>query len=285
MNQQQYVILDLKNGFKCEGNLVTIDKVNFKVVLSNAKKYITEEDGTLKEENFPNLEVPKDEIKEVKLVQYDNEPTKTNINAIPENKQNPQLSIAKPKTYNKSESFFDSLIPMNNRDARNETMRYNDKNMETFNLTEEAMYSSGVNRGRGYRGRGNYRGDNRGGNNFNRYNNYNKNYNNNYNNNYNSYSNYDNNNANYNTNYNSNYDNNYNNNYNNYRNNRGGYQKNNYGGSNTRGRYFNNRVGFGNKNINNNFDNLNEDNAIYSNNLNQQHGNTQGERSIYDDKL
>jgi hypothetical protein len=303
---QQYVILDLKNGFKCEGTLVTIDKVNFKIVLTNAKKYVTEEDGTMKEENFPNLEIPKDEIKEVKIVQYEQDTPKTNINAIPENRMNQAHSnLTKPKTYDKGESFFDNLIPMNNREAKNETIKYNEKNMETFNLTEEQLNSTNNYRGRGGRGRGGrggYRGGNRGGNNYGQsnygqsnYNNYNNNNynNNNYNNNYN------------NNNYNNNFNNNRNrggrggqfrnNNYNN--NNRGGYGNNNYntgGFNNNRGGYrknynnnFNNN--YQNNNNNNNFDDFNEDNNLYTNNVYQDYSNNNNnnnfggqERSIYD---
>jgi hypothetical protein len=265
-----------------------------KVVLSNAKKYTTDESGNPKEENFANLEVPKDDIKEVKLVQY--EPETKNVNAIPENRQNLQSGVAKPRTYDKDESFFDSLIPMNNREAKNETIKYNEKNMETFNLTEEQLYNSNS----GYRGRGrgrgrggNYRGNNRGGG---------KTFNNNYGNN-----NYNNNNY--------NYSNNYNDEGNNYRNQgRGGYQNNNYRGGNrgsygsNRGYGSNNRGGYGsgnrgnyggyNNNNNNNrggyykksnnFDDLNEDNSLYTNNLYQQQGegmNYGQEKSIYDDKL
>ena len=41
MSQQQYVIIDLHNRYKCEGILSNIDKVNMKINLTNAKKYFT----------------------------------------------------------------------------------------------------------------------------------------------------------------------------------------------------------------------------------------------------
>jgi hypothetical protein len=181
MNQQQYVIIDLKNGNKCEGTLVTIDKINLKIILTDAKKQTLDQEGLLiSEESFPNLEINKEDIKEVKLVQY--EPKDANLNAIPENKIIPQSNINKPKTYDKDSSFFDNLIPMNNRDAKTETVRYNDKNCETFNISPEDNQQNSYNRRGNYRGsnrggyRGNnnrggynnYRGNNRGGNNYQR---------------------------------------------------------------------------------------------------------------------
>jgi small nuclear ribonucleoprotein (snRNP)-like protein len=194
MNSNQNVIIDLKNGNKCEGILVNIDKERMVINLSNAKRITTNEDGTKREENFPKLEISKEDIKEVKIVQFEakediQKKESGNINAIPQNLQNnAEIAYNKNRSYNKGDSFFDGLTPMSNLDAKNESIRYNDKNCETFDLPKSAMndnfstYSSS--RRGGYRGnnRGNYRGNNRrGGNNFmgnNRPNNYN-NFNNN----------------------------------------------------------------------------------------------------------
>jgi hypothetical protein len=170
---QQYVIIDLKNGDQCEGSLVNIDKVNFKIILSDVKKSTTIE-GIAKQENFANLEINKEDIKEVKIVQYEQKEStvKQPINSIPANKVNPiQQNANKAKTYDKNESFFDNLIPMNKRESNTETIRYNDKNAETFYLPADSEllgnnnYNRGGSRGRGRaRGKG-YRG-NRGGNNY-----------------------------------------------------------------------------------------------------------------------
>merc|ERR1711957_774052 len=78
----------------------------------------------------------------------------------------------KNRSYNKGDDFFDGLTPMSNMDARNESIKYNDKNCETFDMDKNAMQESNY-RGRGgNRGRGNRGGYNRrGGNNNNNYHN------------------------------------------------------------------------------------------------------------------
>jgi hypothetical protein len=161
MNSSQYVIVELKNGYKCEGIIASIDKVNFKMYLNSAKKYFSDESGNLKEENFDNLEINKEDIKEVKLVQYEQPKEESkNINAIPENKITEMKNQDKGKGYNKSESFFDNLSAMSNNEARNLSMKYNDKNLETFNIPKESQESGDNYRPRG----GGYRKNNRGGN-------------------------------------------------------------------------------------------------------------------------
>ena len=192
MSQPQYVIVDLKNGLKCEGTLSNIDKVNMKINLLNAKKHVPDVSGKIIEESYESLEINKEDIKEVKLVQYEQKDEKKNINAIPENKLNSLPSNTKPKGYNKEESFFDELSPMTNMEAKNESIKYNDKNAETFNLpanSSELNTNSGrgkrnfnrggyinrggynnrggySNRGGGYSNRGGYNNRNRGGNGY-----------------------------------------------------------------------------------------------------------------------
>lgn len=175
MNSSQYVIVELKNGNKCEGIISSIDKVNFKMFLNSAKKYFTDESGNAKEENFDTLEINKEDIKEVKLVQYEQPKEENkNINAIPENRVNQFKTQDKSKGYDKSESFFDNLSAISNTDAKNLSIKYNDKNLETFNLPKESQDS----RDNNFRPRGGYRKNrgntgNRGG--------FRGNYNNNYN--------------------------------------------------------------------------------------------------------
>jgi small nuclear ribonucleoprotein (snRNP)-like protein len=159
MNSSQYVIVELKNGNKCEGIISNIDKVNFKMYLNSAKKYFTDESGSQKEENHDTLEINKEDIKEVKLVQYEQPKDENkNINAIPESKLSQFKSQDKSKGYDKSESFFDNLSAMSNNDAKNLSIKYNDKNLETFNLPKESQ-NIGENN---YKSRGGYR-RNRGG--------------------------------------------------------------------------------------------------------------------------
>lgn len=258
MNSNQNVIIDLKNGNKCEGILVNIDKERMVINLSNAKRITIKEDGSTNEESFPKLEISKEDIKEVKIVQFEakeelqqkKEVQTNNLNAIPQNLQeNAEIAYNKSRSYNKGDDFFDGLTPMSNQDAKNESIRYNDKNCETFDMPKSAMNDnhsnfSGSRRG-GQRGRG------RGG--YNRRGNYNNNYNNR--NNYNNY----NNNFQQNHHHQGNFGNNsmrggnFNNNYN--RGGRGGYNNN---------RQFDQR--------NNNFNNNNNqfgDNESFNNNSNK----------------
>lgn len=181
MKANQHVIIELKTGVKCEGLLESINKEKMIIFLSNAKRTVITEDKKVNEEFFSQLEISKEEIKEVKIVQFDEvetpkeTPINTNINAIPQNIQhNAQNNFTKPKTYDKTDSFFDQLTPMNKQDAQSESMRYNDKNAETFDLPKN--YNSGHNynydnnyknrrvgnRGRGFNNGGNNNYNNQG---------------------------------------------------------------------------------------------------------------------------
>lgn len=177
--EQKQVIVELQNGDKCEGVLANIDKVNLKILLVNAKK--TPSRDPSKPESFEKLEINKGDIKEIKVIQFEvkAEPKEeqSNINAIPEDKKPVNVQGAKTKSYDKNESFFDTLSGMTHPEARQESKNYNDKNKDTFNLPNEPerkYHNNGYNhnnRGRGgYHNRGN-RGRGRGG--FNNYNNYN----------------------------------------------------------------------------------------------------------------
>lgn len=177
--EQKQVIVELQNGDKCEGVLANIDKVNLKILLVNAKK--TPSSDPSKPESFEKLEINKGDIKEIKVIQFEvkAEPKEeqSNINAIPEDKKPVNVQGAKTKSYDKNESFFDTLSGMTHPEARQESKNYNDKNKDTFNLPNEPerkYHNNGYNhnnRGRGgYHNRGN-RGRGRGG--FNNYNNYN----------------------------------------------------------------------------------------------------------------
>lgn len=156
-NQTKHIIVDLKNGDKVEGILVNIDKVNFIMSMIRCKKTTTDDNQT-KETLHDALEINKEDIKEVKIVQVEEETF--NINAIPSNK----IIITQPdekKSYNKDDGFFDNLAFMNNREARTETYKYNEKNKETFGLPEDYVDERRRGGGRGGRGRG---GRGRGGN-------------------------------------------------------------------------------------------------------------------------
>ena len=71
MNSNQQVIIELKNGTKCEGVLVNIDKERMLIKLSNAKRISVSEDWKSNEESFPQLEIAKEDIKEVKIFQFE----------------------------------------------------------------------------------------------------------------------------------------------------------------------------------------------------------------------
>ena len=151
--EEKQVIVELNNGQKVSGTLIKVDKINLKMILENVKQEI---DG--KEETFDKLEINKSDIKELKLVHFEMKPEeKQNINAIPENKI-PQNKENMQKAYDKNESFFDKLTSMTHPEARNESKNYNQKNKDTFNLSEEdknnnkgkkKYYYNNNNRGRG----------------------------------------------------------------------------------------------------------------------------------------
>ena len=184
--EEKQVVCELKDGGHVEGTLVNIDKVNLKIFLSKVKKASKEDPQ--KFETYETLEINKDEIKELKLIHYEaKEPPKeetSNLNAIPENKiptEYQQQQQSKSKSYNKEESFFDNLDGMTHQEARQESKNYNDKNKDTFQVSDDNQGGfshksyRGNNRGRGgYRGRGGNRG--RGGYNNNNYYNNNNNY-------------------------------------------------------------------------------------------------------------
>ena len=170
--EEKQVVCELKDGGHVEGTLVNIDKVNLKILLSKAKK--SSKEDPQKFETYETLEINKDDIKELKLIQYEaKEPPKeetSNLNAIPENKipvDIQQQQQNKPKSYNKEESFFDNLNGMTHQEARQESKNYNDRNKDTFQMTDDNQrgYSHkgyrGSNRGRGgNRGRGRYNNNN-----------------------------------------------------------------------------------------------------------------------------
>ena len=85
--EEKQVVCELKDGGHVEGTLVNIDKVNLKILLSKVKK--SSKEDPQKFETYETLEINKDDIKELKLIQYEaKEPPKeetSNLNAIPEN--------------------------------------------------------------------------------------------------------------------------------------------------------------------------------------------------------
>jgi len=176
----KYVIVDLHDGHKCEGTLVAVDKEKMEIVLNGVRKFKMQNDIIAQESKHDVLIVPKSQIKEVKMIQSEeisgspkispnnsqvlkttSQPetqvpeTKTetvNPNAIPKN-----LEKAKqPKHYEK-DNFFDKLDTISNQDSKAETIRYNEKNFETFNITEiSSDYRQNNNkRGRGGRNQNN----------------------------------------------------------------------------------------------------------------------------------
>ena len=220
------VIVELNNGEKIRGNLIEVDKINLKMILENVIK-----DLNGNEEIIDRLEINKSDIKELKLVHFENkkEENKNNINAIPENKI-PQNKESGEKAYDKNESFFDKLTPITQFESRQESKNYNQRNKDTFNLSEQDQNNNNKKYyHNNYRGRGGYNKyyNNRGG-----------------------YNNYKNNRGRYN-----------NNNYN-YGNNRGKYNK------NFRGRGQRGRGGINNNNnFNNNNKNDNKNNKVNNQNL------------------
>ena len=61
------VIVELNNGEKIRGNLIEVDKINLKMILENVIK-----DLNGNEEKIDRLEINKSDIKELKLVHFEN---------------------------------------------------------------------------------------------------------------------------------------------------------------------------------------------------------------------
>ena len=144
MDQNFMALVELKNGLKCEGRIVGIDKNDMKIVMANVTRYSAPSEGEIRKEFFPELSLNKEEILEVKKISY--EP------AVDPNQTEVITSGRKKIQFDKTnEGFFDNLMPMTHEEAINENTRYNEKNQETF--------FSGINRrnSRNYyrRGRGN----------------------------------------------------------------------------------------------------------------------------------
>ncbi len=211
--ESKYVIVDLQDGFKCEGYLISVNKEKMEIILSNVRKYKLDNNTVSQESKHSELSIPKIQIKEVKMVQCENDagasqPTNTNpttsntggttsettsvttsggttnnpttitTNTIPTTTNTiptttttttKETEILNPnaipkkleqnikKSYEK-DNFFDILNTISNKDSKAETIKYNEKNFETFNITETSSdykkYSSG--NYRGGRGRGGY---------------------------------------------------------------------------------------------------------------------------------
>lgn len=160
---ENFTIIELNDGATVEGIITEIDKKNSKIALKDVKKTGTDK----KEEKFANFELNRMDIKEIKLLERISSPNSEeiqNINAIPEDKK--VESGNNEKAYDKNKDFFDNLKPMTNPEAKEESKNYNQKNKDTFNLTEndkEEGEGGFWKRGRGRGGRGNRGWQNRGG--------------------------------------------------------------------------------------------------------------------------
>lgn len=183
------VVINLKDGDKVSGKLISIDKVNLKIALIQVTKSF--KDITKPNETYDNLEISKEDILEIKLVKYEQiqkikeiKEEVSNINAIPENKIPEKVDQPKQNTYDKSESFFDNLKLESKTNTRQDIKNYNDKNKDTFDLKDNYHNFNNIPHKKGFTHNYNYshRGQAKRGN-FN-YNNYNHHQQGNYRNNY-----------------------------------------------------------------------------------------------------
>ena len=192
MNQQKQniLIVETKDGAKYQGIYVSKDIQKQIIILSNVKKTLQE-----KEELLPMIEITKENISRINIIDF--RPSKEdiqNINEIPENKKNviDENKLANvEKAYDKTkDDFFDQLKLTTNPEIKKESINYNQKNKDTFSLSDNINENNrewkGKGNKRGYgrgRGRGYHNRGNRGGYNHNYYGNEHKsNYNgNNYN--------------------------------------------------------------------------------------------------------
>ena len=129
MDQTFFALVELNDGKKCEGKIISVDKVNMKIIMSFVTKYSTKQDQTevIDKEYFPELVLQKDEIKEIKKMSYEN----SAHNPINNNILQP-LSASFKKRKSFSEGFFDNLNVMTHDEAANENYKYNSRNQETF---------------------------------------------------------------------------------------------------------------------------------------------------------
>lgn len=159
---QQFVIVEMKDELRCEGILEHIDKVNLLIYLAKAKTYLIGESGQIiPKGTFEVLKLNKADIKVIKLVQIDKSKTEEVSNPvesetfavkeIPKKEEN----IAPVKKAYEKEAFFDNMISGQTANIRS-TVKYDDKNAETFNMKDDSNFQY-------YRGRGGYRGSYRGG--------------------------------------------------------------------------------------------------------------------------
>ena len=133
----KYIIVITKDDIKYSGKLEIVDKVNSKLILSKVTKSIQ---GI--EESIDKIEIPRNDIKELRTPELSNNKTEEeqNFNAIPDNKiSNESESNNLNKAYDKNKDFFDSLKPMTNPEAKQESKNYNQKNKDTFDLSDSNL--------------------------------------------------------------------------------------------------------------------------------------------------
>jgi hypothetical protein len=136
MDQTFMALVELQNGFKVEGKITSIDKVNMKITIVNATRY---NEDNLKKEFFPELIIQKTEIKEVKKFDYDIVSKTTSMGSqniyllpSPANRKKPQFTLS-------NDGFFDNLTHLSPDEEMKEAIRYNEKNNETFYTNNQSF--------------------------------------------------------------------------------------------------------------------------------------------------
>lgn len=122
MEHNFHALVELYSGLKCEGRITHVDKTNMKIIMTNVTRYSSSQnDENINKEYFPELTLDKEEIKEVRKMNYESH---SHINfPVPDN-----IKIK----HKYSDGFFDNLNVLSHDEAANENYKYNEKNQETF---------------------------------------------------------------------------------------------------------------------------------------------------------
>ena len=145
MDHKFMALIELNNGFKCEGIITSVDKVNMKIIMTNVTRYSSDFLEKIRKEFLPELIIDKNDIKEVNKISYDH-----NSNTMTHYKPNFSLTGHKKNYISVSnEGFFDNLEVLTHDEAAYEKYKYNEKNRETF--FSKRWFSNPIYRGGGYK--------------------------------------------------------------------------------------------------------------------------------------
>ena len=127
MDYKFLALIELNNGFKCEGRIAYVDKIKMQITMINATRYCSETKEKINKEFFPELIIKKDDIKEINKICYEHHSHSlpNSISNIPYHHKNHEVTFL-------NDGFFDNLEILTHEEAAIENNKYNQKNRETF---------------------------------------------------------------------------------------------------------------------------------------------------------